>query len=444
GLRPEDVIAQTASQCFDISVWQFLTALVCGARVEIFPDAISHDPVQLLRSVRQRGITVMESVPSMMAGMVEAVTEHHTLPALRWLLPTGEALSAPIARRWMQTYPGVALLNAYGPAECSDDVAYHLLVEPPQGEGVVPIGRPIQGLRLYLLNRYLQPVPVEVPGELYVAGVGVGRGYLGRPDLSAAAFIPNPFGTEPWDRLYRSGDRARFRHNGTIEFLGRVDHQVKVRGHRIELGEIEARLAEHPRVREAAVLARADGDGDKRLVAYIARSAAAPLPVSGEDKPAGDSDVSGEELRAFLKQSLPEYMVPSTFVFLERLPRTPNGKVDRNALPAPDFTSLPQARYVPPRTPTEERLAAIWAEVLKLERVGVEDDFFELGGHSLLATQILSRVRAAFGIELPMLVLFEATTVASLAKAVEVAQWLGAERSAEPPTGALEYEDFEI
>lgn len=237
---------------------------------------------------------------------------------------------------------------------------------------------------------------------------------------------------------------ARYRPDGTIEFLGRIDHQVKVRGHRIELGEIEASLVEHPQVREAAVLAKAYGTGDMRLVAYIACAAAASLPVAGEDRPTVDLEISGEELRPFVKQSLPEYMVPSTFVFLARLPRTPNGKVDRNALPAPDFTSLPQTRYVPPRTPIEERLAGIWAEVLKLEHVGVEDDFFELGGHSLLATQILSRVRAAFKLELPLRALFEATTVASLAKVVEAAEWLGAEHSVPTPAGSLEYEDFEL
>ncbi|MGH8863688.1 MAG: amino acid adenylation domain-containing protein, partial [Burkholderiales bacterium] len=378
GLMSQDAIAQTASQCFDISVWQFLTALVCGARVEIFPDGISHDPLQLLRSVKQRGITVLELVPSMMAGMIEAMDGRQALPALRWLLPTGEALPAPVARRWMASFPGVALLNAYGPAECSDDVAYHRLVEAPAGDGIVPIGRPITGLRLYLLNRYLQPVPAGVPGELYIAGAGVGRGYLGRPDLTAAGFIPDPFATKPGERLYRSGDRARYRSDGAIEFLGRIDHQVKIRGHRIELGEIEARLVEHPLVREAVVSARACGAGDQRLAAYIVPVATSSPLLSGENKPAGSPGISTEEVRTFLKQSLPDYRVPSTLVFLEQLPRTPNGKVDRNALPAPDFTHLPQTCHVAPRTPIEAGLAAIWAEVLKLERVCVEDDFFEL------------------------------------------------------------------
>lgn len=444
GLNRDDRIAQTASQCFDISVWQFLTALVCGAQVEIFPDRISRDPEQLLNRVRQCGITILELVPSMMAGMIDAVGEQHPHMTLRWLLPTGEALPAPIASRWMERWPDVALLNAYGPAECSDDVAYHTVVEPSQDESIVPIGRPVQGFRLYILNHFLQPLPVGAVGEICIAGVGVGRGYQGRPDLTAELFTPNPFATEAGERLYRTGDQGRYQVDGTIEFIGRVDHQVKVRGHRIELGEIEARLAQHPQVREAAVVVKAYGAGDKRLVAYIACSNTGLLVDDVGGKPTGASVVSSEELRVLLKQSLPEYMVPTAFVMMQQLPITPNGKVDRKALPDPDFTSQLQTRFVAPRTPTEKRLAAIWAEVLKLEQVGVEDDFFDLGGHSLLATQILSRVRDAFEAELPLRLLFEATTVASLATAVDAALWLEREPSNQLPLDASEYEDFEV
>jgi len=408
GLAATDVVAQTAPQCFDISVWQFLTGLVCGARVEILPDAITRDPRSLLRALNDKGVTILESVPAMIQAMLDAPGPAMPLPTLRWLLPTGEVCSPELCRRWRERYPHVALLNAYGPAECADDVAYHRITVDDEGAVRVPIGRPVDNMRLYILDRTLQPVPIDVPGELCVAGVGVGRGYLKRPDLTAAAFIPDPFGP-PGTRLYRTGDLARYRPDGAIEFLERVDRQVKIRGYRVELGEIEAQLALHPAVKAAVVGVHEPVAGDRRLAAYV-------ILRDGVLK----DTVPADALRSHLRTVLPDYMVPSAFVLLETLPLTPNGKIDRKRLPVPEWTSDTQD-HVAPRTPTEEILAGIWSEVLGVEGVAAHDHFFELGGHSLLATQVMARIANAFAVELPLRSVFEAPTVAQLAAVVDAA-----------------------
>lgn len=417
GLSETDVIAQTAGQCFDISVWQHLTALACGARTEIFADDIVRDPGQLMRQIETRGVTVLEAVPSMIQALLE-MADTVELPKLRWLIACGEAFAPELCRRWMERFPHVRVLNAYGPAECSDDVSYYEAPEPPaETETLVPIGRPVDNAKLYLLDVWLTPVPVGVPGEICVAGIQVGRGYLNRPETTAEKFVPNPFAPDssPQDdrscesRLYRTGDLGRYREDGAIEFLGRIDHQVKIRGVRIEPGEIEAQLLLHPAVEQAVVATRDDGlPGGKRLVAYVVCKAV----------PADDSALS-EELRAYLTAALPAYMVPAAFVRLDAMPLGGTGKIDRKALPAPDIAAQRESRYVAPRTPAEEILADIWKEVLGLQRVGVEDNFFDLGGHSLIAVQVLSRVRAAFDVEVPLRRVFEASTVARLARAVE-------------------------
>ncbi|WP_394836403.1 amino acid adenylation domain-containing protein [Pendulispora rubella] len=416
GLGEGVVVAQTASPCFDISVWQFLTALLCGGVVEIVSDDIVRDPARLLEHVERRGIRIIEVVPSVLQGMLDAAGETPTPPALerlRWILPTGEALPAALVRDWLERYPGVPLMNAYGPAECSDDVSLHpLTTPPPADETQVPIGRAVDHLRLYVLDHVLSPLPIGVCGEIFVGGIGVGRGYLGDPRRTAEAFVPNPFENEPGARLYRTGDLGRYRPDGTIEFAGRRDHQVKVRGFRIELGEIEARLTEHAAIAEAAVVVREDRPGVTRLVAYVATTGA-----------------SIDELRAWLRERVPEYMVPPTFVVLSSLPRTPNGKVDRRALPAPEAGD--GEGWIPPRTPTEELLAGIWADVLGVPRVGVEDSFFDLGGHSLMLTQVLSRIRRVFNVEVPLRALFETPTIAAQAREVEVLR--GRPTSARPP-----------
>ncbi len=253
-------------------------------------------------------------------------------------------------------------------------------------------------MRLYVLDVDHEPVPIGVGGELYIGGVGLARGYLGRVGLTGERFVPSPFGDG--ERLYRTGDLARWRADGELEYLGRIDHQVKVRGYRIELGEIEARLVEHDSVGQAVVVARDEG-ADRQLVAYIVGDGVAPEPSL---------------LRAHLKHSLPDYMMPSAFVLLDALPLTPNGKVDRRALPAPEGDAVVRGEYVAPRTPVEELLASIWCEVLKLDRVGVNDNFFELGGHSLLATRVMARIREDFGTELPLRALFEAPSLGGLSE----------------------------
>lgn len=409
GLTQSDVIAQTASQCFDISVWQFLTALTCGARVEVFSDAVTHDPYELLRQLAEREITVLEAVPSMIRALLDAADENTVLPRLRWLLPCGEVFPPELCRRWMARFPKVRLLNAYGPAECSDDVSYHPIMAPPTaGDACVPVGRPVDNTRLYILNRWLEPVPIGVPGEICVAGIQVGRGYLNRPAITAGVFIPDPFGP-PGERLYRTGDLARYRADGVLEFLGRADYQVKIRGFRIELGEIEARLSEHPGVKGGAVVVRDTAQREKELVAYV-ECAPDEVPERGE-------------LREFLKEVLPDYMVPSVFVFLDRLPITANGKVDRKNLPAPDLSEQIAEHYVAPRDTTEETLVRVWSEVFSLSRIGVHDNFFELGGHSLLAVKLLAKLRKEFRVDLPLRSLFDCPTVAAQARLLETGGW---------------------
>ncbi|WP_341325221.1 amino acid adenylation domain-containing protein [Methylotuvimicrobium sp. KM2] len=407
-LTERDVIAQTAGQCFDISVWQHLTALVCGARVEIIPDEIVKEPYRLLVRLGESGVTVLEAVPSMIQALLDCV-DTLGLPKLRWLIACGEAFPPELCRRWMERMPHVKVLNAYGPAECSDDVSYYEVpVIPSDAEIIVPVGRPVHNTRLYLLNRWLEPVPIGVPGEICVAGIQVGRGYLDRPDLTAEKFIPDPF-DETGCRMYRTGDLGRHREDGAIEFLGRIDHQVKIRGFRIEPGEIEAQLLTYPKVEQALVVVREDDKGGKRLVAYV---------VCGEQDINTDTGLFAK-LREHLFARLPDAMMPQAFVRLDAMPLGANGKIDRKALPEPDMTGQSDRAYIEPRNPAEEALADIWKEVLGIERVGVADNFFELGGHSLLAVQVLSRIRRAFGVEVPLRRLFNASTIEALALLVE-------------------------
>jgi len=443
GLTERDIIAQTAGQCFDISVWQHLTALVCGARIEIFPDEIVKEPFLLSMQLAKRGVTVLEAVPSMIQALLDSGEDTVKLPKLRWLIACGEAFPPELCRRWMDRFPHVKVLNAYGPAECSDDVSYYPVPAiPGETETIVPIGWPVHNTRLYLLNQWLEPVPVGVPGEICVAGIQVGRGYLDRPDLTAEKFIPDPFDKKS-RRLYRTGDLGRYREDGAIEFLGRIDHQVKIRGVRIEPGEIEAQLLTFPNVEQALVTIREDGVSGKRLVAYVVCSkqfinsdaelfgridslpiATLPTPRDGGSaanglEPLPPPSLAVGKLREHLSARLPDAMIPSAFARLDAIPLSANGKIDRKALPAPDMAGQSGRVYVAPRNPAEEVLADIWKEVLGIERVGVADNFFELGGHSLLAVQVLSRIRRAFGIEVPLRRLFDASTIEALALLIE-------------------------
>ncbi|AKJ96694.1 peptide synthetase [Pseudomonas chlororaphis] len=410
GLGEHDRIAQTASAAFDICVWQFLAAPLFGATVQILPDAQAHDPVALLDAVQAHGLTLLETVPALIRGMLQESQAHHTLASLRWLLPTGEALPPALARDWFARFPTIALMNAYGPAECSDDVAFHPITQAPADDCLhMPIGKPTANNQVFVLDSALRMVPIGVPGELCIGGVGVGRGYLHDPQRTREAFVPHPFQADA--RLYRSGDIGRLRADGVLEYLGRRDQQVKIRGHRIELGEIENRLMQHPAVNSAAVLALPDTRGALQLVAWYVLDSTADLG----DEPAP------QVLAAYLGAQLASYMVPARWLALEQLPLNANGKVDRRALAA---RGVPQAETtealcVAPRTETEQVLAQLWQEILGLDTVGVHDDFFAIGGHSLLATQVLSRIRRRLNVNLPLRTLFERGTLEQLAAAVD-------------------------
>jgi amino acid adenylation domain-containing protein len=411
-LTAVDVVAQNASQSFDISVWQLLSALAVGGRVHLYPDEVAHDPAGLLAAVQADEVTILEVVPSMLAAMLEGIEgsegggERPELTSLRWMIPTGEALPPELCRRWLALYPGVPLLNAYGPTECSDDVSHHPVRSAPEPHVVyIPIGKPVANTRLYLLDRELRPLPPGVAGEICVGGMGVGRGYLGDAEKTAQVFVPDPFADQPGRRMYRTGDLARWLNSGEIEFLGRVDFQVKVRGFRIEPGEIESIVSRHPAVHQAVVLALEE-KGEKRLVGYA-------VPQAGQK-------VEIAELRSFVKERLPDYMVPAAFVVLDKMPLTPNGKVDRRALPPPVWGRVDgDEGYVAPRNEVEEALVELWKEILRVQRVGAFDNFFELGGHSLLATQLVSRIQQTFEIDLKLRNLFEAPTLAELALVIE-------------------------
>ncbi|HEX7242084.1 MAG TPA: condensation domain-containing protein, partial [Longimicrobiaceae bacterium] len=410
GVTEGDRATQLAGLGFDASVWEIWPCLAAGATLHLVDDEETRaSPAALRDFLLEHGITVAFAPTPVAEGMLGL--EWPEDAPLRTLLTGGDAL-----RSWPAPGLPFALVNNYGPTEntvvaTSGEVA-------PGGTARAPgIGRAVAGVRAYVLDGALEPAPAGVPGELYLGGAGVARGYLGDPAATAAKFVPDPFSPEPGARLYRTGDRARRASDGALDFLGRTDAQVKVRGFRVEPGEVEAVLLRHPGVREAAVVARRDAPGGTRLAAYV-------VPADGGP--------SADALRAHARGLLPEYMVPSAWVFLPSLPLTPSGKTDRRALPAPVYEAAPASPA--PRTPAEDLLAGIWGEVLGLGGVGTRDDFFALGGHSLLATQVVSRVRRAFGVELPLRALFEAPTVEALARRVEAARADGSGVAAPPVT----------
>ncbi len=410
GLGEHDRIAQTASPAFDICVWQFLAAPLVGARVHILPDSQAHDPLALLDAVQAQQLSLLETVPALMRGMLQEARAQHSLSTLRWLLPTGEALPPALAQDWFARFASVPLMNAYGPAECSDDVAFYPITEAPGDDCLhMPIGRPTANNQVFVLDAELRSVPIGVPGELCIGGVGVGRGYLHDPQRTRETFVAHPF--EPGARLYRSGDIGRLRADGVIEYLGRRDQQVKIRGYRIELGEIENRLMQHPAVDSAAVLALPDARGALQLVACYVLDNTADL----------GGQPAQQVLSAHLAQQLASYMLPARWLNLAKLPLNANGKVDRRALAALDLPHAEQAEgeSVAPRTPTEHVLAELWQDILGVASVSVHDDFFAIGGHSLLATQMLSRIRRRLNVSLPLRTLFEGGTLEQLALAVE-------------------------
>jgi amino acid adenylation domain-containing protein len=404
GLRPGDRVLQKTPSTFDVAIWEFFWPLLAGATLVVLPPDLQRDPAALVATIARQQITTLHFVPSQLNLFLQE-RGLQDCRGLRQIICSGEALSPQVQQRCLALLPA-ALYNLYGPSEAAIDVSAWRCLRGDQ-RPFVPLGRPIANTRIHVLDAHLQPVPLGVVGELYIGGAGLARGYLARADLTAARFLPDPDPGQPGARLYRTGDLACYHRDGTLEFLGRRDQQVKLHGVRIEPAEIEAALTRHPALRAAVVTVREDTPGDRRLVAYV-------VPARARGAP-GHS-----ELRSFLQDYLPASMLPAAFVVLEALPLSRNGKLERRALPAPERARPALARaYVAARTPIEEVLASIWGDVLGLQRVGRHDSFFELGGNSLLATQVVARMRSALRIELPLRSLFEAPTVAQLAGQVE-------------------------
>ncbi|WP_082175630.1 amino acid adenylation domain-containing protein [Archangium gephyra] len=411
---PADRVAQASNASFDPSTFEIWGALLHGAHLVGITADPARAPEDFTAQVRDQGITVMfvtTAVLNLLARQFPATFQNvHTL------VFGGEAADPLALREIFKHGAPRRLVNGYGPTECTVFSTFHPVAAPPPTGLPVPIGRPLSNGPVYILDKNLHQAPIGVPGELYVAGERLGRGYFSRPELTARIYLPDPFSSTPGARMYKTGDLARFLPDGRIEYLGRVDHQVKIRGFRVELGEIEEQLRLHPGVKECTVQAVEVG-GDRKLAAWF---------VPREQAPASS------ELRAFLRERLPEHMLPASFTELAALPLTPNGKVDRRALPSAEPTRSDDQNHAPPRTPTEEALCRLWASLLEVPRVGIHDNFFHLGGHSLLATQLISRIRVEFGVQLPLRVLFTGPTVA------EMAQHLGERPGQVVPTVELQ------
>jgi amino acid adenylation domain-containing protein/non-ribosomal peptide synthase protein (TIGR01720 family) len=413
-LTSVDAVLQKTPFSFDVSVWEIFWPLLSGARLVMALPERHGDSAYLAQLIAMHNITTLHFVPSMLREFL-AEERLASQNALRQVFCSGEALSFELQQRFFACLHA-ALHNLYGPTEAAIDVTYW----PCQRQSAtpaVPIGHPIANTQIYVLDEYLQPVPIGVAGELHIGGLGLARGYFQRPDLTAEKFIPDPFSQEPGERLYKTGDLARYRPDGAIEYLGRVDHQVKIRGFRIELEEIEAVLGQHPAISSCAVLVREDRVGNKRLVAYIVPQR------SGEDP-----SLSWSVLRSYLQEKLPDYMLPSLFIMLEALPLTPNGKLNRTALPTPDWeTAAREGDVVAPRTEVEKILASVWEEVLGRQQVGTHDNFFALGGDSILSMQIIARASQQ-GVHFTPKQLFQYQTIAALSQVVESSPLLYAEQ----------------
>jgi len=406
-LTQHDVTAQLASQCFDISVWQFFAPLLTGGSVIILDAQYAVEPGKLIDIVEKATITVLETVPSQMQSILDVIEDEggQKLASLRWMIATGEALPVDVAQKWSALFPGVPLLNAYGPTECSDDVTHYVLKANTQARySRVPIGTAIENTRTYVLDEHLSFVPVGVAGELYIGGIGVGRGYVDDPVKTALSFLPDPFSAVPGARMYKTGDRVIVMEDGNLDFTSRLDFQVKVRGFRIELGDVETAVRKHPDVKNAAVTVVNSSGGDARLVAYVT----------------SQSHLDGLNLGAWLKSILPAYMIPSLFIPLDRMPLTSTGKLDRKALPLPQSApAVKGRRYREPASGTEIQLAEKWKEILDLSQVGVDDNFFEVGGHSLHAVRILSWIKKMFQVELSLVQFFEQPVLGTVARKIE-------------------------
>ncbi|MFQ4145494.1 amino acid adenylation domain-containing protein [Chlorogloeopsis sp. ULAP02] len=414
------VFLQSAPASSDISVWQFLAPILIGGKTVIIDTETVCHPERLFQVLQQEKITIAELVPVVLKNLLDYISDlshqEKLLPDLRWMMVTGESATVEIVNQWLNYYPAIPVVNAYGPTEAADDITQFIIDKPlAENQRTVSIGKPLANLHLYILDQKMQLLPVGFPGEICVSGYGVGKGYWKNEESTKLSFVTNPFpsttrllpGTNT-DFIYKTGDLGRWLPDGNIEFLGRIDHQVKIRGFRIELGEIETLLNQHPLVRENVVIAREDVPNHKRLVAYIV--------VSVED------NQLVAQLRNLLKERLPEYMIPSAFVLLEKLPLTPSGKIDRKGLPAPDTQDSDlAASFVAPRTTVEETLAGIWEQVLGIERVGIHDNFFELGGDSILCIQVIAKARQT-ELNITPKQLFQHQTIAELAKNIGTSQ----------------------
>ncbi len=423
GITAADTLLSVTTLSFDIAVLEIFLPLVVGARVVLLSREDSMDGRKVAATIDAAEITMMQATPSTWRLLLEAGWAGNKQLKI---LSGGEAISRDLAAQLLSK--SAAVWNMYGPTETT---IWSTVYQITGAEQQISIGKPIANTETYILDAQLQPVPIGIPGELYIGGAGLARGYWHQPALTTAKFIPHPFSGDPTARIYQTGDLARYLPDGKIECLGRSDFQVKLRGFRIELGEIESLLCQHPTIAQATVIIREDLPGDRRLIAYLVahpQSLTAPIP---------------NELRQFLQQKVPDYFLPAAMVVLPALPLTPNGKTDRASLPAPDSASLQlQTSFVPPTTPTEITLAQIWIQVLRIERVGTNDDFFELGGHSLLATQVISRARQAFAIDISLQSLFEQPTIAGLASRIDTSIWFKA--GSQNSTTVDEMEEIEI
>jgi amino acid adenylation domain-containing protein len=427
GLTATDTLLSVTTISFDIAVSELFLPLSVGAKVVLVSSQVASDGIQLLEALNASGATFMQPTPITWRLLLEAGWQGNSnLKAVS----TGEALPRELANRLL---PMVAeLWNLYGPTETT---IWSTGCKVELGDRAIDIGKPISNTQVYILDANLQPVPIGVPGELHLGGDGVSKGYLNRPDLTEEKFIANPFSSDPDSKLYKTGDSVKFLSNGAIECLGRIDYQVKVRGFRIELGEIEAIMTHYSTVKEAVAIVREDTPGAKTLVGYFVTDVS--------DREAASQKIP--ELRSFLKQRLPDYMVPTIFMVLDAMPLTPNGKVDRKALPQPDSLRLELvANYVAPRNDLERQITEIWGQVLNLDSVGIHDNFFELGGYSLLAIQIVSRLRQASQIEILLSNLFELPTIAELAARIETLRWAARSKYSAEEEVDEDYEEGEL
>jgi acyl-coenzyme A synthetase/AMP-(fatty) acid ligase len=430
GLTPADRIMQKTPFSFDVSVWEFFWPLITGARLILARPEGHQDSAYLLELIAKQEITTIHFVASMLQIFLEE-KNLESCRSIKRVLCSGEALPVDLQERFFARL-GADLYNLYGPTEAAIEVTWWACTRDNK-LSCVPIGRPIANTRIYLLDNKLQPVPVGVAGELYIAGDAVARGYLNRFDLTAEKFIPDPYGDKPGARMYRSGDLARYLPDGAIEFLGRVDQQVKLRGQRIELGEIEAALDQHSFILQSAVILHKDFRGEQRLIAFVTTEPGTTLTT--------------REVREFLKGRLPDYMIPSLLITLDSMPLTASGKISRKGLPAIELSLLESERSLDvPRNPVEQVLIGLFADILGLDHVGIHDDFFEIGGHSILAARLVSQIKEIFQFELSLRTFFEERTAARLAAIMVADAAMGStvQRIAELAINIASFTDTEV